>query len=305
MQKKLNIVPLKDLNLTNRFLYDEVMEDPATHQAALSIIFGKEIPLIMTAESEKEFRKTPKIRSIRMDIFSTDVEGTVYNSEMQQKKKSDFAKRSRYYQSLMDSSLLEPGIPDYNSLNESYIITIMSFDPFKYDRYVYTFRAQCVEEPECILADGATRIFLNTRGKNHDDITDELRAFLQYIENTTEEVVKSVDSKYLNAIHERVCKVKANEEVGVKYMQRWEEEYYMREEAMKEGRAEGRVKNLISLVCKKISKGFTALELAEFLEEDIELIQQIYDIAQSFEPDCDVDRIYEKMTEEKKILAPN
>lgn len=53
--KKTNIVPLKDLNLTSRFLFDEVMEDPQTHQDALSIIFGKELPLLEKNETEKEF----------------------------------------------------------------------------------------------------------------------------------------------------------------------------------------------------------------------------------------------------------
>lgn len=31
MTKKQNMIPLKDLNLTNRFLFDEVMEDPETY----------------------------------------------------------------------------------------------------------------------------------------------------------------------------------------------------------------------------------------------------------------------------------
>ena len=41
MNKKQNIVPLKELNLSNRFLFDEVMEDRAVYQDVLEIIFGK------------------------------------------------------------------------------------------------------------------------------------------------------------------------------------------------------------------------------------------------------------------------
>lgn len=40
MAKK-NIVPLKELNLTDRFLFDEVMEDPTIHQEVLSLILGE------------------------------------------------------------------------------------------------------------------------------------------------------------------------------------------------------------------------------------------------------------------------
>ena len=35
---------LKDLNLTDRFLFDMVMEDLQTQQDVLSIIFGRDIP---------------------------------------------------------------------------------------------------------------------------------------------------------------------------------------------------------------------------------------------------------------------
>lgn len=39
-----SIKPLKDLNLTDRFLFDMVMEDLQTQQDVLSIIFGRDIP---------------------------------------------------------------------------------------------------------------------------------------------------------------------------------------------------------------------------------------------------------------------
>ena len=87
MNKKINIVPLKNLNLSNRFLFDEVMEDVQTHQNALEIIFGKEISLLDKPQTEKEFRISPLIRSVRMDVFAMDKEQSVYNTEMQDQKK--------------------------------------------------------------------------------------------------------------------------------------------------------------------------------------------------------------------------
>lgn len=138
MTKKQNMIPLKDLNLANRFLFDEVMEDPETHRDVLSIILGKEISILKVNQTEKEGRLSPTIRSIRMDVFSMDEEETIYNTEMQEKRKMDLANRSRYYQSLTDTGLLEPGIPNYNLLNDSFIIMIMPFDLFGYRKYVYT-----------------------------------------------------------------------------------------------------------------------------------------------------------------------
>ena len=278
MEKKANIVPLKDLNLVNRFLFDEVMEDPQTHREALSIILGKEIPLMERTETEKELRVSPLLRSIRMDVFSMDENHTIYNSEMQSVKKPDLAKRSRFYQALLDTGLLEPGIPDYNLLNQTYIIIITTFDVFGYGKYQYTFRPVCQEVPECKLEDGAVRIFLNTRGQNEHEVSEELVEFLHYLEDSTDERVAASKSERIKRIHSRVCKVKLNEEVGVKYMQAWEEKYFEREEGREEGRTEGERLKLISLIQKKILKGKSLEETADALEEEPGSISELYDL---------------------------
>ena len=274
---------MQELNLTSRFLFDEVLEDPQIHQDVLGIIFQRDIPLLEKNETEKELRVSPLLRSIRMDVFSMDEEKAVYNTEMQQKRRADLAKRSRYYQSLVDAGLLEPGVPDYNRLNTSYIIMIMPFDLFGYKKYVYTFRARCEEEPECLLEDGATRIFLNTRGENDDEVPRELAEFLHYLEETTDERAASTDSQRIKRIHRRVRKVRLSEEVGVKYMQAWEEKYYEKEEAreegikigIEEGIQTGERRKLRELAIKKQQKGKSIEEIAEILEEDEETIRQL------------------------------
>ena len=262
---------LKELNLTDRFLFDEVIEDPQTHQDILSIIFGREIPLLTKNETEKEMRVSPQIRSVRMDVFSMDEERTVYNTEMQDKRKSDLAKRSRYYQAVLDTNLLEPGIPNYNLLNTTYIILITTFDLFGYGKYQYTFEARCREEPGCVLEDQAVRIFLNTKGKNDSEVSEELVSFLHYIENTTDVMAENSGSERIKRIHNRVRKVKVSEEVGVKYMQAWEEKYYEREE----GREEGAKAKLQELIRKKLVKGKSVEKIADELEESIETIEKI------------------------------
>ena len=267
MDKKQNLIPLQELNLTSRFLFDEVLEDPQIHQDVLGIIFQRDIPLLEKNETEKELRVSPLLRSIRMDVFSMDEEKAVYNTEMQQKRRADLAKRSRYYQSLVDAGLLEPGVPDYNRLNTSYIIMIMPFDLFGYKKYVYTFRARCEEEPECLLEDGATRIFLNTQGENDEEVPRELAEFLHYLEETTDERAASTDSQRIKRIHRRVRKVRLSEEVGVKYMQAWEEKYYEREE--------GAHNKLRELAAKKYRKGMSVKEIAELLEESETTVQEL------------------------------
>lgn len=284
-KRQQKMIPLKELNLTNRFLFDEVMEDPATQQEVLSIVFGREIPILKQNESEKEFRVSPLIRSIRMDIFSMDEQEIVYATEMQNERKVELGKRSRYYQSLMDTSLLEPGVPNYNLLNDTYLIMFMTFDLFGHKKYQYTFRPKCEEVPGCELMDGTTRIFLSTKGENKDEVSSELVEFLHYLEHTTEEAAEKLESERVRRIHERVCKVRTSEEVGVKYLQAWEEQYFAkqeaREEGLAEGRAEGRRETMKNLISKKLNKGKSVEEIADALEEAVEVIEQLIEEIQN------------------------
>ena len=89
------------------------------------------------------------------------------------------------------------------------------------------------------LGDGAIRIFLNTRGTNDDEVSKELVDFLHYIEKTDDESAEA-GSERIKLIHECVRKIKSSEELGVKYMQSWEEKIYERDKGREEGRKEGR-----------------------------------------------------------------
>lgn len=68
----------------------------------------------------------------------------------------------------------------------------------------------------------------------------ELIELLRYIEHTTEEVSQSCTSERIRKLHERIRLIKSNEEIGVKYMQEWEERVIEKKEARQEGLEEGR-----------------------------------------------------------------
>ena len=182
------------------------------HEDALSIILGREVSLLGQSQTEKELRVSPQLRSVRLDSYSMDTEKRVYDSEMESKKKKDLIKKSRYYMSMLDMGLLGTGIKDYSLLKDVCLIMIGPFDLFGYQKCVYTFTAMCNEVPGYELGDQATRIFLNTRGKNREEIPEELRAFLDYIEDTTDETAMKSGSDRILRIHRRVCEVKGNEE---------------------------------------------------------------------------------------------
>lgn len=122
---------------------------------------------------------------------------------------------------------------------------IMPFDLFGLGKYVYTFEEVCKEYPELSLNDGAKRIFINTHGKNTEDVSPEFVALMKFIEYNKSEEIINQSSPNLDRIMNRVSQVKANEEVGVKYMQRWEEEAIIRHEGLEEGLEKGREKTTI------------------------------------------------------------
>ena len=216
------------------------MDIPEAHEALLQIILGQEnLRLLTPAQTEKEFRTMPWLRSIRVDVYALDQSGTVYDTEMQAEHRTDLAKRSRYYQSLIDSSLLEPGSISFNKLNNTYIIMITPYDLFGEGKYRYTFVPCCKENKDIELKDGAIRIFLNTKGKNNDEVSRELIDFLHYVESTDEAIAKNSESERLKKIHACVSRIKSSEEVGVKYMQNWEEKIIEREKALAEGLERG------------------------------------------------------------------
>lgn len=235
---------LQELTLLDKFLFDEAMDDTETYQALLRIILGDDnFKLLSPSQTEKEFRTAPWLRSIRVDVFSMDVTGTIYNTEMQRKKLKDLIKRTRYYQALIDSVLLSPGEADFNNLKDATVIMITPFDLFHKDRYIYTFEEVCQEDPSIKLNDGSKRIFINTRGTNTQDVSPEFIALMKFIEyNETEGTNGTIvdsSNKNLAIIKNRVAAIKASEEVGVKYMNKWEEEAIIRQEAKTEGIQEG------------------------------------------------------------------
>ena len=269
---------LQDLTLLDRFLFAEVMEDAETFENVLSIILGQDISIKGHPQSEHEKRTSPLKRQVRLDVWAEDDTDAVYNIEAQKENTKNLPHRSRFYQALIDSKLLDPGEIDFSKMKDCYSIIIAPFDLFGEGLYQYTFQMTCAETGQP-LEDGATRIFLNTHGKNSEDISPELKELLYYMEHTTEEI--SCSTSRLQEIKNHVNIVKSSEEIGVKYMQEWEEKILekrkARAEGLAEGRAEGETFRLIQLIKKKIQKSKSFIQIADELEEEPDNIQSLYE----------------------------
>ena len=262
---------LKDLNLLDRFLFAQAMEDEENMRLILEIILGREIVLEHLPQTEKEARTSPLYRSIRLDVIAADDQDNIYDTEVQKRNTRNLPRRSRYYEGFISTHMLPPGEVDFDQLKDSYVIIIAPFDIFGKDRYRYTFRMKCDEIPELILGDGDIRIFLNTRGTNDDQVSPELVELLRYMEDSSKEVASGCSSPRIHTLQERIEAIKSSEEVNVKYMQAWEE----RELDRREAREEGRQEILKEQIRKKLAKGKDSSVIAEELEMDAEIIEKI------------------------------
>lgn len=281
MNKIKKIKPLKDLTLLDRFLFAEAMDDPVINRLMLEIILGKEINLLDWTQTEKEFRISPLARTIRIDVFSMDEAGNVYDTEVQNQDEGNLPRRSRLYQGLMDSALLSPGVIDYNEMNDCYIIIISPFDLVGQGKFRYTFRMRCDENPEYCLEDGGVRLFLNTRGVDEDSASPELIELLHYIEYVTGDIKPAIAGMKLKQIHQRVQVVRGNEATGVRYMQLWEEKLLEQQEARAEGLKVGAKLNQVRLIRENFRQDMSAEAIAAFLKLDSPVVKQVCDALQA------------------------
>ena len=163
---------------------------------------------------------------------------------------------------------MPPGVVDFNLLNEVLIVMITPFDLFGYGLYRYTFQMRCEEVPELKLDDGATRIFLNTRGKHPELVSQELIELLKYMEHSTDEVSEQCKSERIQKMHRRVCRIKASEKTEVKYMQAWEEKLLERQKEKRE-------------LLRKMNQKMSIEEIADVLDMDVsevkDIIEEQYD----------------------------
>ena len=134
--------------------------------------------------------------------------------------------------------MLHPG-EDYSQLKDAYVIMIMPFDLFGEGKYKYTFHMSCDEIPGLKLYDGATRIFLNTHGTDGKGVSEELIQLLRYFEQTTGENAAGSHSRKIEKLQKRVEEIKRNEEVGIRYMNAFEEKMWERREGEMIGEKRG------------------------------------------------------------------
>ena len=172
---------LDELTLMDDYMFAQVMRDTRHLKPLLEYILQIKIKKIELIELQKTKKEGYDSKGVRLDLYVTDDAGAVYNVEVQTSNKRNLPKRMRYYQSIIDISILTPGM-EYGSLKKSFVIFICNYDEYGRDRYLYTFENTCREEPDLKFGDESYKVVVNTKGKK-GDINGHLREVLEYLED--------------------------------------------------------------------------------------------------------------------------
>lgn len=211
----------QELEFKDAFLFALTMEDEDICRGVLERTLGISVKKV-TVRSEKTLLINPEYRGVRMDVYADDEAGTVFDVEMQTTNRGNLPKRSRYYQSQMDSGFLKPG-EHFNLLPQSFVIFLCTFDPFGRGRWRYTFEERCAEDGEK-LGDGTCKVFLNAKGTPNagkEDIPPELVRFLSYVGKGNDpgrDDASDLDDPLIRQINSRISSLKQDRKMEEQYM---------------------------------------------------------------------------------------
>lgn len=257
------------LNLSDFALFLSVMKNPRAYQCTLSIILDEPDIQLKEVKVEQVILNKSGKRAIRLDAWALSKDERQFNMEMQNESQSDdLTKRSRFYQSMLDTPILKSGKnTKYRQLPSTVIIFITQDDIFGKDLAKYTFTEQCEEVPGLSLEDGTKKIFLNMTSHNG---SQELISMLQYMKETridNPEIL--VQDPRILELDRIVKKVKESEEWEAVKMNLLE---FGIERGKEQGKADGELLKILSITRKKLNKGCQVHEIADALEESEETI---------------------------------
>ena len=118
---QLDLDRLKDFRLFDDDFFGAVFENNnECVELLLNIIFNRDDIKVKTVIRQREI-KSLEGHSIRLDISAEDSSGKLYNCEIQREDRNDLRLRSRYYSSMLDTTLLKKG-ESYGNLAPTYVI---------------------------------------------------------------------------------------------------------------------------------------------------------------------------------------
>ena len=246
--------PYEELTFTDDFMFRKVlMNNSDLCKRLVELLLNVEIDHIEYKSDNHSLETSSDKKSVRLDVYLKDENGTVFDLEMQNTRKDELPRRTRFYQSMIDIEHLDSGA-SYDELPDSYIVFICTFDPYEAGFPKYEFRELCIENPSIELGAGVSKVFINAKSRSKE-VSGDMRSFLDYLcgKNASSELTKDIESNILQA-----------KERGI-----WRREYMTLEDSLKverkqwlkEGRAEAKLDAVDKLVASGLADEAKACEV--------------------------------------------
>ena len=265
----MKIIDWDSLTFANNYVFQEVLKNKKLCQYLIEKILHIQIKDIRYLIEERHINSARiSSKSIRLDVYVENEEGTVLDIEMQVTGENSTVNagkdetvvvkglplRTRYYQSLISMDMLKRGMK-YRELRKSYVIFICTFDPFGKGLPMYHFTYRCKEDTRLEMGDLTENIYLNAKAADKAEDAS-LADFLSYVDSG------KAGSKFTQAIDAETKRVTNDEEWRERFVT-WEMDLkIMCEDAEKKGVQAG-----IALG-KKEGEKEKALAIAKALKDD-------------------------------------
>ncbi len=257
----------EDLTIADDYMFYHVMQNEELCKILLNSILADSIEEITEIAVQKSFETSTNAKGIRLDVWVTDKTGKQYNIEMQTTSKPDIPRRMRYYQSAIDSHVLEKG-GHYSELADSFIIFICPFDYPKKGLPIYSFTTRCNEDKNITLKDGTTKILINSSASKKVKNKD-LKAFLEYMNG------RESENDFVNSLKQQIETFKHNNKIREEYMLRMTVEDEIRHDARQKGKLEGKLERNTDIALKMVSDGLDIKTISKYTDLPVSEIKKI------------------------------
>lgn len=166
---------VQSLTMFDDEFFSTVMADKDVCEEVLRVLTGIEDLVLKDGKAQYNLRNLGG-HSVVLDFFGEDSKGQLYNIEVQKENRGHHKKRVRYYQGLIDTSMLDKGVP-YEKLPELYLIYLTKFDLFKLGRVKYEVH-RIVEGTDIRLDDGVHEVYINAANEDGTLVSALLQFFL-------------------------------------------------------------------------------------------------------------------------------
>lgn len=242
---------IKKFCLLDDDFMSKVFEDSECAEILLKIILNRDDLKVQDVHVQHVIHNLQG-RSIRLDIYAVDLEGKLYDIEIQRDDKGAGVKRARYNSSLLSANAIDTG-EEYNELRETYVIFITENDVLKGDSPIYHIERVILENGE-LFYDEEHIIYVNSRIADETTLGRLMHDFW----------CTDAGDMYNTVLANRVRYFKEDVK-GVEIMCKEMEK--MRDEVREEAKLE--------IIYKMIKKNYSNAEIKEFYDVTDEEIEQI------------------------------